>query len=165
VKGRERLLTLTYVRSILFAVQVALSLRLSNMEDSAPSEIDVGLLTTHQVAPDGSVICLNIETAGGRPITLRMPSFCVEQLLMTLPHLLSKALQARHGDVSLRAVFPLGDWRLEAAAGSKDYILTMSTSDGFEVAFALSAPTITRMMFAMEDQNSLTLKRPAILSS
>jgi hypothetical protein len=132
------------------------------MDDSAPNEIDVRSLTAHQVAPDGSVICLNIENADGRPIALRLPTFCVEQLLMTLPRLLSKALQAQYRDGSMRVVFPLGNWRVEAAAGSKDFILTMSTSDGFEVAFALSAPTIARMMSEVEDQSE---KRRAILSS
>jgi hypothetical protein len=128
------------------------------MNESAPIEIDVRSLTTYQVTADGSVICLDIENARGRPIALRLPRSCVEQLLMTLPRLLSNALQARHGDASLRVVFPLGDWRLEAAAGSKDFILTMRTSDGFEVAFALSAPTIARMMAVMEDHNSLIQK-------
>jgi hypothetical protein len=135
------------------------------MDESAPIEIDVRSLTTHQVAPDGSVICLNIENAGRRPIALRLPSRCVEQLLMTLPGLLSKALQARYRDGSLRVVYPLGGWRLEAAAGSKDIILTMSTSDGFEVAFALSAATIARMLSAIEDQSSSVEKHRAMLSS
>jgi len=141
-------------------VQLALSSQLRDMDDSTPNEIDVRSLTKHQVTPDGSVICLNIENAGGRPIVLRLPSFCVEQLLMTLPHLLSKALQARYGDESMRVVFPLGNWRLEAAEGSKDFILTMSTSDGFEVAFVLSAPTIVRMTSAMKDQASTGTTHP-----
>jgi hypothetical protein len=122
-------------------VQWALSSQLRDMDDSTPNEIDVRSLTTHQVTPDGSVICLNIENAGGRPIALRLPSFCVEQLLMTLPHLLSKALQARYGDESLRIVFPLGNWRLE-------------------VAFVLSAPTIARMTSAMKDQASTGTTHP-----
>jgi len=135
------------------------------MDDSTPNEIDVRSLTTQQVSPDGSVVCLNIENADGRPVTLKLPSSCVQQLVMTLPRLLSKALQAQYGDKSLRAVFPLGDWRLEAAAGSKDFILTLRTSDGFEVAFALSAPTIARMMSAMEAQSSLIETRRTVLSS
>src|ERR1700736_1998345 len=74
------------------------------MDHSAPNEIDVRSLTTHQVSPDGSVICLNIENAGGRPIALRLTSACVQQLVMTLPHLLSRALRAQHhGDGSVRA--------------------------------------------------------------
>jgi hypothetical protein len=79
---------------------------------------------------------------------------------MTLPDLLSKALQAQYGDRSLRAVFPLGDWRLEAAAGSKDLILTMMTPDGFEVAFSLGAPAIARMMSAFEEHRSMAEQGP-----
>jgi hypothetical protein len=69
---------------------------------------------------------------------------------MTLPHLLSRALKAQHhGDGSIRAVFPLSEWRLEAAAGSKDFVLSMMTPDGFEVAFSLSEPTIAQMTSAL----------------
>jgi hypothetical protein len=52
-------------------VQLALSSQLCNMEDCTPIEIDVHSLATHQVAPDGSDICLNIENAGGRPICVK----------------------------------------------------------------------------------------------
>jgi hypothetical protein len=84
---------------------------------------------------------------------------------MRLPHLLSKALQAQYGDRYLRAVFPLGDWRLEAAAGSKDPILTMMTPDGFEVAFSLGAPAIARMMAAFEEHRSMAEQGPTSLAS
>jgi hypothetical protein len=50
---------------------MALSSQLCNMEDCTAIEIDVRSLTTHQVAPDGSDICLNIENAGGRPICVK----------------------------------------------------------------------------------------------
>ena len=41
------------------------------MDDSAPNEIDVRSLTTHQVSPGGSVICVNIEVSNTRtPDTL-----------------------------------------------------------------------------------------------
>ena len=135
------------------------------MKDSAPNEIHVRSLTTHQVAPDGSTVCLYFENADGRQGSLKLPSNCVQQLLMTLPRLLAKALQAHYRDASLRVAFPLGDWRLEAAAGSKDVILTMRTSDGFEVAFALSEPTTVRMMSAMEGLSALIEKRQTSLSS
>jgi hypothetical protein len=84
---------------------------------------------------------------------------------MTLPHLLSKALQARYGDRSLRAVFPLGDWRLEAAAGSKYFILTMMTPDGFEVAFSIGAPAIARIVSALEEHRSMVEQGSTNLAS
>ena len=128
-------------------------------------EIDVASLTTCQVAPEGYSVRLNFEDALGRPATLRLTSACVHQLAMRLPHLLSKALQAGYGEASLRAVFPLGDWRLEAEAGSKDLILTMMTANGFEVAFSLGAPAIARMMSAFEAHRSMVEQGPANLAS
>lgn len=114
------------------------------------NEIDVASLTTCHVAPDGYYIHLNFEDALGQPATLSLTSACVQQLIMTLPHLLSKALKAQHhGDGSIRAVFPLSEWRLEAAAGSKDFILSMMTPDGFEVAFSLSEPMIEQITSAL----------------
>jgi hypothetical protein len=118
------------------------------------NEMDVASLTTCQVAPEGHYVRLNFEDALGRPAALRLTTSCVQQLVMTLPHLLSRALKARHGDGSLRAVFPLGEWRLEVAAGSKDFILTMMTPDGFEVAFSLSAAAIAGMTSAIEEHSS-----------
>ncbi len=82
---------------------------------------------------------------------LTLPTACIQQLVMTLPHLLSKAIRAQHGDDTLRAVFPLGAWHIEAQAGTSNFILTMITSDGFEVAFSLKPPAIGQMMCTMED--------------
>jgi hypothetical protein len=128
------------------------------------TEIDVTSLTTCQVAPEGDYVCLNFEDALGRPATLRLTSACVQKLVMTLPHLLSEALRAQHGDRSLRAVFPLGAWRLEAA-GSKDLILTMMTPDGFEVAFSLGAPAIARIASALEEHCPMVEQGSANLAS
>jgi hypothetical protein len=86
---------------------------------------------------------------------LRLTNTGVQQLAMTLPQLLSRALQAQHGDDSVRAVFPLSRWRLESAAGSEEFILTMMTPDGFEVAFSLSAPAIIEMTSALEATHSV----------
>jgi hypothetical protein len=134
-------------------------------EHHISNEIDVALLTTCQVAPEGHYVHLNFEDALGRPATLRLTSACVRQLAMTLPHVLSKALQARYADRSLRAVFPLGCWRLEAAAGSKDLILTMMTPDGFEVAFSLGAPAIAELMSAFEECRSMLDQGPTKVAS
>jgi hypothetical protein len=122
-------------------------------EYHTPNEIDVASLTTCQVAPEGYYVHLNFEDALGRPAALRLTSSCAQQLVMTLPHLLSRALQAQYGD-SARAVFPLGEWRLEAAAGSKDFILTMITPDGFEVAFSLSATAIAGITSAVLEHHA-----------
>jgi len=135
------------------------------MESFAPDQINVRLLASCQVASDGSAICLKFEDADGRPVALRLPQACIQQLVMTLPHLLSKALLAQHGDQSLRAVFPLSDWRLEVAAGSKNFILTMRTTDGFEVSFVVSARNMEWMMSEIEARRSMAENGGVMLSS
>jgi hypothetical protein len=120
------------------------------------NEIVIAALTTCHVSPNGSHIRLDFEDSFGRASTLRLTSASVQQLVMTLPQLLSRALNARHPDRSARAVFPLEEWRVEAAAGTKDLILTMATPDGFEVSFSVSAPAITGMTSALEEHLSIT---------
>ena len=133
--------------------------------DHMPNEIDLASLTTCDVAPDGHCVRLHFVDALGGAAALRLTSDRVQQLLMTLPRLLSRALQARHRDDSVRAVFPLHQWRLETAAGSKDLILTLITSDGFEVAFSLSARAIVRIRSALEEHHSNAAQGPTLLSS
>jgi hypothetical protein len=130
-----------------------------------PDEIDIASLTTCLVTAGGDHIRLNFEDAHGQPATLRLKSACVQQLVMTLPHLLSTALKAQHADPSARAVFPLGEWRLETAAGSTDFILTMTTPDGFEVAFSMSGTVLAQMTSAIEEHLSMTEQRPDRLAS
>jgi hypothetical protein len=115
-----------------------------------PDDIGVQLLTTCEVATDGRHVRINFKDTRGRQASLTLPSDCVQQLIMTLPQLLSRALQAEALDDSVRAVFPLGGWRLERAKGSRAYILTMKTPDGFEVAFSASAPDLGEMASGFE---------------
>jgi hypothetical protein len=74
---------------------------------------------------------------------------------MTLPQLLSRALQAQHKDATVRAVFPLSRWHIETATASEVFILTMMTPDGFEVAFSLNASTIAEIASALEATRSV----------
>src|SRR5215470_13830223 len=103
-------------------------------------------LTRCQVAPDGSSIRLNFETTTGQPAAVVLPSECIQQLLMTLPHVASMAIKAKHGDNTLRLVFPLDRWKLEQAAGEPgQIILTLTTEDGFAVAFSIKAEDMRQM--------------------
>jgi hypothetical protein len=129
-----------------------------------PNDIYVASLTTCQVAADGQYVRLNFEDVCGLPTTLRLTSAGIQQLIMTLPRLLSRALIAQHGDSFVRAVFPLSEWRLELA-GSKGFILTMTTPDGFEVAFSLSAQMIAGITSALEEHRSTVEHGPPSLAS
>src|SRR5215471_3129502 len=108
-------------------------------------DISCTSLSTCQIAADGSAIRLVFEAANGQPTSLTLPIRCIQQLLMTLPHAASMAIRTKHRDETLRLVFPLGDWKLEQAAGASELILTLNTTDGFEVAFSLGHAAIAEM--------------------
>jgi len=109
------------------------------------TDISCTSLTTCQITADGSAIRLVFEGADGQPASLTLPIRCIQQLLMTLPHAASKAIRAKHRDETLRLVFPLGDWKLEQAAGASELILTLNTTDGFEVAFSIGHDALAEM--------------------
>lgn len=60
---------------------------------------------------------------------------------MTLPRLLRTSLQTKYHDPSLRYVFPLDSWKVEAASSGTQVILTFATQGGFEVSFSASPET------------------------
>src|ERR1700736_1709975 len=101
-------------------------------------EIEAETLTTFELAPDGSRVRLNGAAADGCPVSLSLPSECLNQLAMTLPRMASEALQRQYNDNALRMVYPACTWRIEPGAGGGDsFILTLGTPDGFEVSFAI----------------------------
>ena len=65
-------------------------------------EISAEALTTCEVAADGGVVSLGLVDSEGKPATIRLSLTQVGALVMTLPGLIEKALQARYGDQSLR---------------------------------------------------------------
>ena len=95
-------------------------------------------LTTCQVDPTGHSFRIVMEDADGRPASVVLPTDCLRSLLMTLPNVIEQALKARYRDDTLKIVYPMGGFSLQAAAGSDSLILTMTTPDGFKVSFALS---------------------------
>ena len=95
-------------------------------------------LTDCQVDPTGVSFRLNLESVDGNPASVILPVDCLRSLLMTLPNVIEKALKARYQDDTLKIVYPMGSFTLEAAAGSDSTILTMNTPDGFKVSFALT---------------------------
>ncbi len=88
-------------------------------------------LTNVDLASDGSCVRFNLTDENDRAAALELPLECINQMLMTLPHVINQALRSRHQDSSFRLVFPLGDWRLERISGDRRLILTLATDDGF----------------------------------
>jgi hypothetical protein len=101
------------------------------MENSAEA------LTTCEVAADGGVVSLGLVDSEGKPATIRLSLTQVGALVMTLPGLIEKALQARYGDQSLRYAYPLASWVVEQSTDATQRIVTLQTKDGFSVCFAV----------------------------
>lgn len=106
--------------------------------DTATARELVGeALTTWSVSQDGSRARLGFADGEGRPCRIDLPMEAVSGLLLTLPRVLQRALDA-WGDGCDRIVHPLREWRLEQAAGNGLLILTLDTTGGFGVSFTLA---------------------------
>ena len=62
-------------------------------------------LTTCAVVKDGEAVRLDLQNEAGGPVSLEMSLEQAQSLVMTLPHLLSKAFQARAQNPKARFVF------------------------------------------------------------
>ncbi|MBR0696933.1 hypothetical protein [Bradyrhizobium lablabi] len=100
-------------------------------------KIETQELTTCEVAPDGRAISLGFVDSNGEPATIRLSVNQVGALVMTLPGLISKALQTRFGDRSLRYAYPLDSWMIEQSTDPAQGMMTLTTTDGFSVCFSI----------------------------
>jgi hypothetical protein len=100
--------------------------------------IDVRKLTRFETADDGFSIKILVEDATGRPATLSFPIECLTSLIMTLPEMVTAAVQRQQKDPTLRVTFPLEQFEVELSSDLDTRILTLRTSDGFAVSFSLS---------------------------
>jgi hypothetical protein len=106
---------------------------------AGPVEEIVGKeLIAYDIATDGNWFLMSFSCVNGKQGSLRLPTECLEGLIMTLPRMMTKALSARYGDDSLRLVYPAEVVRIEGSRDPNTFILTLATPDGFAVSFSLS---------------------------
>lgn len=120
------------------------------------SIIRAGSLTTFEVSTDGTKVRLNLLDERGNPAALELPAECMNQLLMTLPRIIQMALRRNQQDDSLRLVYPMEAFRLEAGDvdehGVQRYILTLQTQGQFEISFAIKDNALGRVAQTIIDQ-------------
>jgi hypothetical protein len=93
-------------------------------------------LTTCEVIENGDAVRLGFLDQAGKPASVEFPFDQAESIVMTLPKILSMALQLRMRDQAARFVFPLGRWSIES--GDKEFLIAnLMTNDGFQVSFAV----------------------------
>lgn len=110
-----------------------------------PDTSDAMRLTTWAVSADGEQVRLGFVDAAGQHCAISLPIAALSALMMTIPRMLQKALEARFGDGSMRMIHELGTWRVERAVGADASILSLTTPDGFEVVFAVATPQADRL--------------------
>jgi hypothetical protein len=94
-------------------------------------------LTTCQVAADGTNVSLEFLDRDGAPVAVEFPIDQAEAVVMTIPHLLARAVKCQTGDETARYVFSLEGWSIESAESGNCLLATLTTSHGFEVCFAI----------------------------
>jgi len=96
-------------------------------------------LTDFVISPNGTQVSINVIDENSKPASLVLPSASLQSLIMSMPAMMQQMLRRQYTDPSLRLVYPLGCWNLETSTVPGKLILTLSTSDGFSVAFAVTA--------------------------
>ncbi|MBL8267607.1 hypothetical protein [Steroidobacter sp.] len=111
-------------------------------------------LTSFDVDPAGLHVRLHMRDAAGAVHMLVIPTDGLMTLLMTLPDMVRRALRNRYQDESLRLVHSLEDFKVElgepTADGQRQYILTLATHGGFEVAFSATRDSLDSLSGAIE---------------
>ena len=113
----------------------------ANVTDTAveaePSGIVSSKLDSCGVLEDGRVVRLSMLDQAGDSTFVEFPFDQAASVALTLPRLLTKALQMRSGSSDVRYVYPVARWSLELAQGESCLILRLETSDGFDVYFGV----------------------------
>ena len=102
------------------------------------TRIEIKGLTRFEAGADGASTSLLGEDTSGHAVRPTFPTDVLSSLIMTLPQMLTAAIQRRRNDPGARLVYPLAEFRTELSTDLSTRILTLKTLDGFIVSFAVS---------------------------
>ncbi len=103
-------------------------------------------LSTYEVALDGRSVSIHVQDENAEPGALVLPSDCLGPLMVTLAEMMRQSLSRQYHDPSLRYVYPVADWSLEASGEQPDVaILTLRTPDGFQMSFGIERADLRHM--------------------
>jgi hypothetical protein len=100
--------------------------------------IKSSMLTTCEISRDGRAVRLHLLDHAGERTFLELPFDQAQSVVMTLPRLLTTALQTRMAASDARYVFPVDQWSLELGDIDSCLILTLRAEGGFEASFGLN---------------------------
>ena len=102
------------------------------------ASISIKKLTRYETRVDGASMTLIGEDDKGRSLRLIFSTTLLSSLIMTLPRMVSAAVRQQRNDPSARVVYPLAASKVELSTDLSTRILTLTTSDGFAVSFAVT---------------------------
>lgn len=126
-----------------------------------PHRIAVDHLTSCKVVGSGQAICLSFLDSAGQQRAIEFTFEQAQSILMTLPNVLSKALQLRTGNTTSRYVFSLGRWSIERC-DEKCLIATFTTTDGFQVAFAIPFDASRSIGWSLSHEGKSEMERAGL---
>ena len=115
-------------------------------------KISSSRLTTCGVTPDGETVALEFVDDSGTPVTVQLPFNQAEAVVMTLPHLLARSVRRRTGNQQARYVFSLAEWLIEDTSAQECLIVTLKTTDGFEVSFGIPFEAGRALGFSLQHE-------------
>ena len=110
-------------------------------------------LTTCGVTADGEAVGLEFVDDSGTPVAVQFPFDQAEAVVMTLPHLLARSLRRRTGDQKARYVFSLDEWFIEDTRDQDCLIVTLKTTDGFEVSFGIPFEACRALGWSLQQES------------
>src|ERR1700754_2820863 len=102
------------------------------------TEVEAPHLTDLELSTDGSYFIMRGIDSHSISWALRVPSGCLQHLILTLPNLALDAMRRQYDDETRRVVYLADSCVTELASDQKTFILTLGTGDGFHVSFGLS---------------------------
>jgi len=119
-------------------------------EEGPVHSLEIGALTTYEIANDGAGARLNFIDANGREQSVYVPIEYLKQLALSMPKIMSEALRAQFQDPTLRLVHTVENWRVERSSDGKA-ILTFTTPDHFAISFGIKDEDLDRLSDLLGD--------------
>jgi hypothetical protein len=113
--------------------------------------VEIGTLTTYQIANDGAGVLLNFVDVKGRARSVYVPVEMVKFLTLSMPKIMMEVLRAQFHDPTLRLVHAVDSWRVERASDGKTCILTFTTPDHFSISFNVNDQDLNQLSEAVGD--------------
>ena len=113
--------------------------------------VEVGTLTTYEIATDGVGARLHFVDSNGNARTVYVPVEMLKLLTLSMPKIMLEVLRAQFHDPTLRLVHSVDSWRVERVSDGKTCILTFTTPDHFSISFNVNDQDLNQLSEAVGD--------------